>query len=164
MSNVNPIPEGFHSVTPHMVIKNAAEAIEFYKKAFGAEELSRHTTPSGQLVMHATLKLGNSMLMVSDEFPEAQGCPGWVSPQTNAGTTVTLHLYVEDVDAVFKQAVDAGCKPNTPPMDAFWGHRYGQVFDPYGHSWSIATHKADLTQKDIAEAAAEVFKDAPSSQ
>ena len=162
MSNINPIPEGFHTITPHMVIKNAAEAIDFYKKAFGAEELSRHMTPDGRLVMHATLKIGNSMLMMSDEFPEGQGCPGWVSPQTNKGTTITLHLFVEDVDAVFKQAVDAGCKPNMPPMDAFWGDRYGQIFDPYGHSWSIATHKADLSQEEIAKAAEETFKSASS--
>ncbi len=161
MSQVKPVPERFHTITPHMVIKNAADAIEFYKKAFGAERVSRHMTPDGQLIMHATLKIGDSMLMVSDECPEGQGCPGWVSPQTNQGTTVALHLYVENVDAVFKQAVDAGCKPTMPPMDAFWGDRYGQVFDPYGHCWSIATHKKDLTQEEIARAAREIFQNPP---
>ena len=113
MTNVSPIPEGFHTITPHMIIKNAAEAIEFYKKAFGAQELGRHMMPDGQLVMHASLKIGDSMLMVVDEFPEGQGCPGWVSPLTNQGTTVMLHLYVEDVDAAYSQAVTAGCTPRS---------------------------------------------------
>ena len=157
MNDVSPIPEGFQTITPHMVIKNATHAIAFYKKAFGVEELGRHMTPDGQLVMHATLKIGDSMLMVSDEFPDGQGCPGWVSPKTNKGTTVTLHLYVEDVDAVFKQAVAAGCEPNMQPMNAFWGDRYGQVFDPYGHSWSIATHIADLSEVEIKKAAEKAF-------
>ena len=161
MRNVPPIPEGFHTITPHMIIKNAAEAIEFYKKAFGAQELARHMMPDAQLVMHATLKIGDSMLMVVDEFPEGQGCPGWVSPQTNKGITMSLHLYVEDVDALYNQAVAAGCTPNMPPMDAFWGDRYGQVIDPYGHFWSIATHKADPTEEEVAKAAQEAFSSAP---
>ena len=163
MSNVNPIPEGFHTLTPHMVIRNAAEAIDFYKTAFGAQELGRHMMPDGQLVMHATLKIGNSVLMIVDEFPEGQGCPGSVSPQTNKGTTVSLHLYVEDVDALYQQAVDAGCEPTMPPMDAFWGDRFGQVIDPYGHSWSIATHKADVTEEEMAKAAQEMFANVPTA-
>ena len=160
MTNVSPIPEGFHTITPHMIIKNAAEAIEFYKKAFGAQELGRHMMPDGQLVMHASLKIGDSMLMVVDEFPEGQGCPGWVSPLTNQGTTVMLHLYVEDVDAAYSQAVTAGCTPGMAPMDAFWGDRYGMVADPYGHFWSIATHKADPTEEEMAKAAQEEFSNA----
>ena len=107
------------------------------------------------------VKIGNSMLMVVDEFPEGMGCPDWVSPQTNKGTTVTLHLYVEDVDALYQRAVDAGCKPSMPPMDAFWGDRYGQVVDPYGHYWSMATHKADLTEEEVAKAAQEMFASNP---
>ena len=140
-----------------MIIKNAAEAIDFYKKAFGAEELERHMMPDGQLVMHATLKIGNSMLMLVDEFPEGQGCPGFVSPQTNEGTTMTLHLYVEDTDAAYNQAVAAGCTPNMPPMDAFWGDRFGQVIDPYGHFWSMATHKSNPTEAEMAKAMQEAF-------
>ncbi len=157
MSTVAPIPEGFHSITPHMIIKDAAKAIEFYKKAFGAQELSRQMMPDGSLVMHALLKIGDSVLMLVDEFPEGQGCPDWVSPQTNKGTTMTLHLYVEDVDAAYKRAEDAGCTPIMPLMDAFWGDRFGQVADPFGHHWSISTHVADPTEEEMAKAAQEMF-------
>ena len=156
MSNVSPVPEGFHTITPHLVITNAAEAMDFYQRAFGAQELCRLMMPDGKLVMHGLMKIGNSMLMMTDEFPDGTGgCPGWVSPKTNQGTTVGLNLYVEDVDALYQQAVDAGCEPSSPPMDAFWGDRHGLVRDPYGHYWSISTHQADLTVEEINKGAEE---------
>src|SRR5688572_22576260 len=114
MNLVEPVPQGFHTITPHMVIKGAAEAIELYKKAFGAEEMGRFMLPDSPLVMHAALKIGDSMLMLADEMPSG-GCGGMLSPQANRGTTVALHLYVKDVDAAFKRAIDAGCTQNMPP-------------------------------------------------
>ena len=133
MANARPVPEWFHSVTPHMIIKDATGAIEFYRKAFGAKQIGRFMCPGGDLVMHATMKIGDSMIMVADEFPEGQGCPGWMSPLTAKGTTITLQLYVDNVDALYQQALEAGCTASMPPMDAFWGDRFGQVIDPYGH-------------------------------
>ncbi len=132
--------------------------MEFYKKAFGAEEIERHPGPDGQSVMYGLLKIGNSMVQVCDEFP---GMKGWVSPKTLSGTTVAMHLYVEDADAVFQRAVDAGATPGMPVMDTFWGDRYGRVTDPWGHEWSVATHKKDLTPEEIAKAAEEFFQNMP---
>jgi uncharacterized glyoxalase superfamily protein PhnB len=155
MSSVSPIPEGFHSLTAHLIVKNANEAMDFYRRAFDAQEICRFKMPDSELVAHGLLRIGNSMLMVADEFPEGQGCPGWVSPHTNQGTTVALHIYVDDVDAAYQRAVDCGCDANMLPMDAFWGDRYGQVVDPYGHHWSIATHKVEVSEEEINRAAAE---------
>ncbi len=152
-NGVRAIPQGFHSITPHLVVRGGAAAIEFYKKAFGAAEISRHPGPGGKL-MHAMLKIGDSNLMLADEFPE-HGC---TSPQALGGSPVTISLYVEDVDAVFKQAVAAGAQVRMPPMDMFWGDRYGQVIDPFGHWWSIATHKEDVSPEEMARRAAAAFK------
>lgn len=145
-----PIPDGFHTLTPHLAVKNAAAAIDFYKKAFGAEEVMRMPGPDGKSVMHAELQIGSSRLMLNDEFPEH----GVVSPQALGNTPATMHLYVENADAVFKQAVDAGATAAMPVQDMFWGDRYGMVVDPYGHKWAIATHTEDLTPDQIGERAA----------
>lgn len=145
---VNPIPPGMHSITPHLVCAGAAEAIEFYKKAFGANEGGRLAGPDGRL-MHAHLTIGDSALMLVDEMPEWK-CLG---PNALGGSPVTIHLYVKDADAVFAQAVAAGAQPTMPVADMFWGDRYGQVTDPFGHKWSIATHVRDLTPDEIAKGA-----------
>ena len=145
---VKPIPEGMHTVTPHLVCAGAADAIEFYKKAFGAIEMARMPGPGGKL-MHAMVKIGDSPVMLVDEFPEWGG----TSPKTLKGTPVTIHLQVPDADAVFKSAVDAGATVKMPMADMFWGDRYGIVIDPSGHSWSIATHIKDMTPEEMSEAA-----------
>ena len=164
MSDVSYVPQGFHTITPHLVIKGAAGAMDFYQRAFGAEEICRFMMPDGKMVMHGLMKIGDSMLMLGDELPDAMAiCPGWVSPETNKATTVGLNLYVEDVDAVYQQAVDSGCEPTSPPMDAFWGDRHGLVRDPYGHYWGISTHKADLTEEEIKKGAEEWIAQAASA-
>jgi len=145
---VTPIPEGFHTVTPHLVIKGAAAAIEFYKRALGAEVLARMDGPGGS-VGHAELKIGDSTIFLADEFP---GGPT-KSPQTLGGTTASLHLYVPDVDAAFKQAIAAGGREIMAVTDMFWGDRFGQLQDPFGHNWSIATRKEILTPKETDERA-----------
>ncbi len=147
-----PIPDGFHSVTPSLVVSNAAEAIEFYKKAFNANEIYKFPTPDGK-ILHAMIQIGDSFVMMSDEFPTM----GMKSPATLGGTAVTLHLYVEDSDKIFKQAVDAGAVITMPIMDSFWGDRFGTVMDPYGHSWAIATHKIDMTPDGLRKAGEEYF-------
>ncbi len=147
-----PIPDGFHTITPHIVVQDAAKAIEFYKQAFGAAETVRHMKPDGKAVMHAQLKIGNSMLMLGSEFP-----PMCLSPKSRGGTSTTLHLYVENADAAFERAVKAGCAVKMPLSDQFWGDRYGQVEDPFGHQWSIATHKQDLTNEQLAANAKAAF-------
>ena len=149
---VQPVPEGFHTVTPHLVIKGASEAIEFYKKAFGAAEISRLPGPDGKL-MHGSLKIGDSIVFLVDENPQ------WGSngPLSLGGTPITLHLYVEDVDTAFSQAVEAGASVKMPPADMFWGDRYGVITDPFGHSWSLATRKQDLTPEQVAKNAEEMF-------
>ena len=151
-----PIPDGFHTLTPHITVHNATEAIEFYKKAFGAQELVRHAMPDGKAVMHAQLKVGDSMLMLANEFP-----PMALSPKSRGGTATTLHLYVENADAVYDRATKAGCTVKMAMGDQFWGDRYGVVEDPYGHLWSIATHKHDLTQEQIAQNAKAAFANMP---
>lgn len=148
----NSIPEGFHTLTPHLVVRGAAEAIDFYKKAFGAEETFRMPGPGGRL-MHAELRIGNSALMLADEAPE------WGSngPATIGGSPVTLSMYVEDCDKVYDQAVAAGATVKMPVADMFWGDRYGQLVDPFGHIWAICTHVKDLTPEEMQEAAAKAF-------
>ncbi len=148
-SSVKPIPEGMHSLTPHLVCERAAEAIEFYKNAFGAIELSRLPGPNG-LIMHAMLRIGDSALMLSDEMPNF----GSLGPLALKGASVTLHIYVEDVDAAFAQAVAAGATVRMNVADMFWGDRYGQLDDPFGHRWSIATHKRDMSPGEMAGAMA----------
>ena len=145
-SAVKPIPEGMHSLTPHLVCNGAAQAIEFYKKAFNAVELTRLPGPQGR-VMHSMLRIGNSALMLNDEFPEMGG----FGPKSLKGSPVTIHLYVEDADAAVAQAVAAGAKLTMPLADMFWGDRYAQLEDPFGHHWSVATHQRDLTPEQIQE-------------
>lgn len=141
-----PIPAGMHTLTAHIICEGAADAIAFYKKAFNAEELARLPGPNGKL-MHAAVRIGDSVLMLMDDFAEW----GSLGPKALKGTPVTLHLYVNDVDAAMKQAVDAGATLAMPAEDMFWGDRYGQVVDPFGHRWSIATHKFDYTPEEIQQ-------------
>jgi uncharacterized glyoxalase superfamily protein PhnB len=149
MSKVKPIPDGMNTVTPHLVCKDAAKAIEFYKKAFGAEEGGRMTTPDGKKVLHASLRIGDSALMLADEFPDW----GSVGPETLKGTPVVIHLYVKDADSVFDQAVKAGATVKMPIAEMFWGDRYGQLQDPFGHVWSVATHVRDVSFEEMEQAA-----------
>lgn len=144
MTQVKSIPDGMHSVTPHIVCNGAADAIRFYKKAFNAEELFRLDGPDGKL-MHACIQIGNSRVMMADEFPEW----GSLGPKTLKGSPVTLHLYVEDADQAFAQAVDAGATIRMPLANMFWGDRYGMVTDPFGHMWSIATHIKDVSHEEM---------------
>jgi PhnB protein len=141
---VKTIPEGYYSLTPYLVVTGAAAAIEFYKKAFGAEELMRMPGPGGR-IMHAELKIGNSILMLSDENPER----GYLSPKSRGGSTASVMLYTGDVDAVFNKAVAAGARADTPPTDMFWGDRMGNLTDPFGHTWAIATHKEDVSPEEM---------------
>lgn len=140
------VPADFGTVTPHLVLKNAIKAIEFYKQAFGAEEISRLMSPDGR-VMHADIKIGNSHVMLCDEFPD-QDC-GVLSPETLKNAHAVMHMFVEDVDQAFEKAIKAGAKAIMPPQDMFWGDRYGRLNDPFGQPWSIATHKEDLTHEEI---------------
>lgn len=150
-STVKPIPDGFHSLTPHLVCADAAAAIDFYTRAFGGREIMRMPGPGGRL-MHASMKIGDSMLMLVDEWPEM----GSLGPKGRS--PVTIHLMVPDVDAVFATAVAAGAKPMMPPGDMFWGDRYGVLTDPFGHSWSIATRIRDMTEAEMKAAGAEAMK------
>jgi uncharacterized glyoxalase superfamily protein PhnB len=146
------IPEGMHTITPHIVLRNAAQAIDFYKTAFGAEELGRSLTPDGK-VMHAMIRIGDSLLMMNDEFPN-MGCS---SAETLGGTNITLHIQTEDVDSLFDRAVKAGAKVTMPVADQFWGDRYGQVTDPFGQRWSLATRVEQLTPEQMEERAKAFF-------
>ena len=145
--SVKPIPEGMHTVTPHLVCAGAAEAIEFYQKAFGATELSRVPGENGKL-MHASVRIGDSVVMLNEEMPEW----GAFGPKSLKGSAVTIHLYVENADAVFEQAVAAGAKITMPLDDMFWGDRYGKVEDPFGHQWSIGTHVRDVSPEEMQKA------------
>ncbi len=151
-SKIKPIPDGYHTATPYLVITNASEAIEFYKKAFDATEIMRLASPEGK-VMHAEIKIGDSPIMLCDE------CPDWnaLSPRTIGGTSVSIMLYVEDVDTVVNRAVAAGATLLMPVEDQFWGDRMGSVADPYGHKWSIATHTEDVTPEEIGIRAKALF-------
>lgn len=146
-----PIPAGMHSVTPHLVCAGAADAIEFYKKAFNAVETARLPGPDGKL-MHAAVRIGDSTVMLTDESPD-WGCFG---PRSLKGSPVTIHLYVDDVDAVVDQAVKAGGKIIMPVEDMFWGDRYGKLEDPFGHHWSVATHLREVTPEEMKEAMAQM--------
>lgn len=147
----NPIPESFRTLTPHIVVNGAANYIDFLKRAFGAVEVYRAPGPDGKL-MHAHMRIGDSNLIFNDEFAEF-GTP----PVTPGNWPLTLHLYVPDADAVFAQAVAAGCKVTMPIADQFWGDRYGLVKDPFGFNWAIATHIEDLTPEEIREREAKLF-------
>lgn len=151
MSTVNYRPRGMHDVTPHLVCAGAADAIDFYVRAFGAEEIHRLPGPDGRL-MHAAVRIGDSVVMLVDEMPEH----GALGPKALNGSPVTVHLYVEDVDAVVEQAVAAGATVTMPVADMFWGDRYGIVIDPFGHHWSVATHQRDMTPEDMQRAMREM--------
>jgi len=143
-----PIPEGYHTVTPYLAVDDAAEAIDYYTKAFGAKERVRMETPDGK-VGHAELEIGDSLVMLSDPFPQAST----KTPSELGGTSVSVFMYVEDVDAVVKRAVDAGATVTMEVADQFWGDRFGSVKDPFGHLWSIATHVEDVPPEEMAERA-----------
>jgi PhnB protein len=138
------IPEGYHAVTPYLVIRDATKAIEFYGEAFGAVESMRLTMPDGR-IGHAEMRIGDSVIMIADEFPEM----GFRSPQSLGGTPVHFMVYVEDVDTAFQKAVDAGCTPIRPVDDQFYGDRNGMLEDPFGHGWTLATHIEDLSQDEV---------------
>jgi PhnB protein len=143
---VKPIPEGYNTVTPYLAVDDAAGAIEYYKKAFGAKERVRMDAPGGK-IGHAELEIGGSLVMLSDPFPQAATRP----PKEVGGATSSVFMYVENVDAAVKQAVDAGATIVMEPEDQFWGDRFGTIKDPFGHVWGIATHVADLSPEEIAE-------------
>ena len=145
---VNAIPDGYYSLTPYLVIKGAGDAIEFYKKVFGASELMRMPGPGGR-IMHAELKIGNSVLMLADENPER----GFLSPPSRGGATGSVMFYTDDVDQTFQAAVAAGAKGDQPPTDMFWGDRMANLTDPFGHSWAIATHKEDVSPEEMQKRA-----------
>jgi PhnB protein len=146
---VKPIPDGYHTATPYLIVKGAADAIEFYKKAFGATEMLRMGEPGGK-IGHAEIKIGNSPIMLADEFLEM----GARSPQSLGGSAVSILLYVEDVDALFNRAVAAGAKVTRPLQDQFYGDRIGGMTDPFGHQWYIATHTEDVAPEELKKRAA----------
>jgi uncharacterized glyoxalase superfamily protein PhnB len=150
---VKPIPEDMHSLTPHIVCAGAADAIEFYKKAFNAVETARLPGPGGKL-MHAAVRIGDSTLMLVDENPEYKS----FGPKSLKGSPVTIHLYVEDADATVAQAAAAGAKVTMPVQEMFWGDRYGQLEDPFGHRWSVATHVRDLTPQEVRQGMAKMME------
>jgi len=151
MPQVKPVPDWMHTVTPHLVCAGAADAIEFYKKALNAVEMMRLPGPQGKLI-HACIRIGDSAIFLADE------CPEWGSfgPKSLKGSPVTIHLQVEDVDALFEQAVNAGATTRMPVEDMFWGDRYGYLEDPFGHHWAIATHVRDVSLEELQEAALKV--------
>ena len=146
---VKPIPEGYHTVTPYLILNSAGDAIGFYKKALGAEELLRMEDPGGK-VHHAEIKIGDSRIMLADEHPEIQA----LSPKTVGGSPISIHLYVADVDGAVERAVAAGAKLIRPVADQFYGDRVGGIEDPFGYRWFIATHKEDVTTHEIRRRAA----------
>ena len=143
-TNVKPIPEGYHTVTPYLTVKDGARAIEFYKNAFGAKEIFKMAGPDGK-IGHAELQIGDSRIMLGSESPQM----GTHSPETLKGSPVGIFLYLEDVDASFKRALGAGAKEKQPPTDMFWGDRYGKLTDPFGHEWHLATHKEDVSPEEM---------------
>ena len=154
---VKPVPDGYHTITAHLIIDDAAGAIDFYKKAFGARERLRMSMPDGK-VAHAEVEIGDSVFMLADEMDPMPGQPGvYKSPKAAGLTTGAMFLYVPNVDAAFDRAVKAGCTVRAPVTDMFWGDRFGQVIDPYGHTWGFATHTEDLTPKAMEKRQQEFF-------
>ena len=148
-ANVKPIPDGYHAVTPYLIVKDAGAAIEFYKKALGATEIMRFGQPDGR-IGHAELKIGDSRIMLADQYPEM----GYLAPQGCQHPAVSLHVYVEDVDAIVGQAVGAGATIERPVKDEFYGDRIGTIVDPFGHRWHIGTHKEDISLEEMERRAA----------
>ena len=153
---VKAVPAGFHTLTPHLTVRDADKALEFYKNALGAELLNVARMPDGK-VMHAALRIGDSMLMLNEEMPEF----GALSPLSNGGAGVTIHIYTETVDDAFNRAVNAGAQVAMPLMDQFWGDRYGLVTDPFGHKWSLATHVKDMSPEEMQRAQDEAMANMP---
>ena len=147
-ASVKPVPDGFHTATPSMVVRDAGKAIDFYKKVFGAEERMRMAGPDGKIV-HAEIKIGDSIIFLSDEIPNMGG----KSPQSVGAYTGGIYLYVPNVDEIHKRAVEAGAKSAGPVSDMFWGDRLGHFVDPFGHAWSVSTHVADLTEQETEKGA-----------
>ena len=158
--SVRPIPEGKEGLIPHLVCESCTEAIEFYKKAFGAKEIYRVPAPDGRRIMHAEIRIGNKVVFLVDDFPEFCGGKS-TSPKSLKGSPVTLHQFVEDCDAAIERARAAGAKVTMPAADAFWGDRYGVVTDPFGHNWSFATHQKDLAPEEIRAGMATAFAQQP---
>ncbi len=154
LSMTKPIPDGYHSATPTLTISGASDAIEFYKKAFDAKEIFRFLGPDGKSIMHAEIRIGDSPIMLCDEMPQ-MGC---LSPTSIGGPSGSIYLYVNDADSVFNKAVSVGAKPMMPIMDGFWGDRIGALTDPFGHRWTVATRKKDLTMEEIQKAGVEFMK------
>ena len=150
-----PVPQGYHTVTPYLIVKNAVKALDFYRRAFGAQELMRFDQPDGK-IGHAEIKVGDSPVMLADEFPDM----GFRSPETLGGAGVGLMIYVENVDSMFSQALSAGAKQLKPVQDQFWGDRTGTVTDPFGHVWTIATHKEDVDPKEMKRRFEAMMKEA----
>ena len=146
-AEVKPIPDGYHTATPYLRVRGAAKAIEFYKAAFGAEETVRLSSPDGKMIMHAEIRIGDSVIMLGEESKQWNA----LSPESIGGTGSGVHLYVRDVDAAVARAMAAGATLTMPVADMFWGDRYGKLLDPFGHEWSVATHKEDPTPEQIAE-------------
>jgi PhnB protein len=151
---VRPIPEGYHSITPYLVISGAAKAIDWYKQAFGAQQTLRMEDPTTGKIGHAELKIGDSYIMLADEYPDM----GYRSPKTLGGAGISLLLYVKDVDGTVKQAVDAGAKLERPLQDQFYGDRTGTIQDPFGHVWTIATHIEDVSPEEMLERSKKAFQ------
>lgn len=145
-----PVPEGYHTITPYLAVDDASAAIDFYQRAFGAKERVRMAGPGGS-VMHAELEVGDSLVMLSDPFPQASTRP----PKELGGTSVNIFMYVDDIDAVYKQAVASGATSLMEPDDMFWGDRFGSVQDPFGHSWTIATHIEDVSPEEMEKRSTE---------
>ena len=151
--SASPIPQGYHTVTPYLIVKSAAKAIEFYRQAFGAKELMRFDQPDGK-IGHAEIKIGDSPVMLADEFPDM----GFRSPETLGGAGVSMMIYVDNVDRVYSQSISAGAKVLKPLQDQFWGDRTGTVTDPFGHIWTIATHKEEVSPEEIKRRFEEMMK------
>ncbi|HEX8909592.1 MAG TPA: VOC family protein [Anaeromyxobacteraceae bacterium] len=151
MANPDPIPKGMHTVTPNLTIQGCAEALDFYKRALGADEVMRMPSPDGKIIWHAELRIGDSIIFANDEMP---GGPAR-APSASQASPVGMWLYVPDCDAAFRRAVEAGARPMMPPADMFWGDRVGMVLDPYGYGWNFATHVKDLTNDEMRRGAEE---------
>jgi PhnB protein len=154
MTKVQAVPKGFHTLTPHLIIRGAADAVEFYKQAFGAEEIVRMLSPERK-ILHAELQIGDSIIFICEEMPQ-MGCNG---PEALGGTPVTIHIYVDDVDTLFNCAVMAGATVTMPVNNMFWGDRYGKLSDPFGHNWSIASKVEELTGEEIQKRQEAFFKE-----
>ncbi len=152
-TEVKPVQEGFHTITPSIIVSDAAKALDFYKRALGAEVLFSQTTPDGSKVVHSEIKVGNSIFFLNDEFPEM----GARSPLSLGGSSITLVLSVEDADSGFARAVEAGATSIMPVAEMFWGDRWGMVTDPFGHNWAFCTHVKDLSPEEVARASEEFF-------